>query len=96
MENLNVEFLKPGAPCEINIDGKTMEVTQQNMKSPTRFTYDLASEHVYVLLLKKDCYPRFLRSDHYKNLLANAIQPSQKKRLDDENRLQKWFNPIIF
>lgn len=73
------EFLKPGAPCEINIDGKTMELTQLLMKEPNRFTYDLASEHVYILLLKKDCYPRFLRSEQYKTLLANAIQPSKKK-----------------
>lgn len=74
------EFLAPGAPCEINIDGKTMEKVQQEMKNPSRFTFDLASEHVYTLLLKKDCYPRFVRSDMYKNLLAAGIQPSQKKR----------------
>lgn len=74
------EFLEPGAPCEINIDGKTMEKVQQGLKSPSRFTFEVAAEHVYTLLLKKDCYPRFIRSEHYKNLLANAIQPSQKKR----------------
>jgi regulator of G-protein signaling len=77
---LRREFLEPGAPCEINIDGKTMEKVQQSLKAPSRFTFDVASEHVYTLLLKKDCYPRFIRSEHYKNLLANAIQPSQKKR----------------
>ncbi|CAG9860594.1 unnamed protein product [Phyllotreta striolata] len=74
------EFLAPGAPCEINIDGKTMEKVQQEMKTPTRFTFDSAQEHVYTLLLKKDCYPRFIRSEYYKNLLATGIQPSQKKR----------------
>ncbi|XP_057656711.1 uncharacterized protein LOC130894131 isoform X1 [Diorhabda carinulata] len=74
------EFLAPGAPCEINIDGKTMEKINQEMKSPSRFTFDAAQEHVYTLLLKKDCYPRFIRSDYYKNLLATGIQPSQKKR----------------
>ncbi|XP_071548464.1 uncharacterized protein [Panulirus ornatus] len=80
VQSIYEEFLKPGAPCEINIDGKTMEKTQLQMKNPTRYTYDLASEHVYILLLKKDCYPRFLRSEQYKTLLANAVQPSQKKR----------------
>lgn len=74
------EFLAPGAPCEINIDGKTMEKVHQEMKSPSRFTFDAAQEHVYTLLLKKDCYPRFIRSDYYKNLLATGVQPSQKKR----------------
>lgn len=72
--------MKPGAPCEINIDGKTMEQVQHGIKSPTRFAFDAAADHVYTLLLKKDCYPRFIRSEHYKNLLANAVQPSSKKR----------------
>ncbi|XP_052872881.1 uncharacterized protein LOC128278237 [Anopheles cruzii] len=73
-------FLEPGAPCEINIDGKTMERVQQGLRSPSRFAFDSAAEHIYMLLLKKDCYPRFVRSEHYKTLLANAIQPSHKKR----------------
>ncbi|XP_042878098.1 regulator of G-protein signaling 9-like isoform X4 [Penaeus japonicus] len=81
VQSIYEEFLKPGAPCEINIDGKTMEKTQLLMKQPTRYTYDLAAEHVYVLLLKKDCYPRFLRSEMYKNLIATAIPlPPHKKR----------------
>ncbi|KAK0174821.1 hypothetical protein PV327_010548 [Microctonus hyperodae] len=74
------EFLAPGAPCEINIDGKTMDRVHQEMKNPSRFTFDAAAEHVYTLLLKKDCYPRFIRSDHYRNLLAAGVQPLQKKR----------------
>ncbi|XP_043211180.1 regulator of G-protein signaling 9-like, partial [Amphibalanus amphitrite] len=73
------EFLRPGAPCEINIDGKTMERTQELLKNPTRFTYDYAADHIFDLLLKKDCYPRFLRSEHYKNLLTNATNPTSKK-----------------
>lgn len=74
------EFLEPGAPCEINIDGKTMEKVQQGLKNPTRFTFDAAGDHIYALLLKKDCYPRFIRSEHYKMLLATGIQPAHKKR----------------
>ncbi|XP_076182810.1 uncharacterized protein LOC143154758 isoform X2 [Ptiloglossa arizonensis] len=74
------EFLASGAPCEINIDGRTMEKVHQEMKNPSRFTFDSAAEHVYTLLLKKDCYPRFIRSDQYRNLLAAGVQPSQKKR----------------
>ncbi|XP_037069583.1 regulator of G-protein signaling 7-like, partial [Pollicipes pollicipes] len=73
------EFLRPGAPCEINIDGKTMERTQELLKNPSRFTYNYAADHIYDLLLKKDCYPRFLRSEHYKNLLTNATNPTSKK-----------------
>lgn len=50
------------------------------MRRPSRFTFDQAAEHVYNLLLKKDCYPRFVRSEHYRQILLNALQPSQKKR----------------
>ncbi|XP_065091511.1 uncharacterized protein LOC135712492 isoform X2 [Ochlerotatus camptorhynchus] len=80
VKDIYEEFLEPGAPCEINIDGKTMEKVHQGLKNPTRFAFDSAAEHIYMLLLKKDCYPRFIRSEHYKSLLANAIQPSHKKR----------------
>ena len=74
------EFLAPGAKAEINIDGKTMEATKQAMKTPTRFTFEVAAGHVYLLLLKKDCYPRFIRSENYKSILANAINPGNVRR----------------
>lgn len=57
-----------------------MESVLKGLKNPSRFTFDSASEHIYTLLLKKDCYPRFIRSDHYKRLLESGIQPSHKKR----------------
>ena len=73
--------MSPGAKAEINIDGKTMEATKLAMKTPSRFAYDVAAEHVYTLLLKKDCYPRFVRSDHYKQLVENSVNLlNQKKR----------------
>jgi len=50
------------------------------MKSPSRFMFDAAAEHVYTLLLKKDSYPRFIRSEHYKDLLVNGVQPLNKQR----------------
>jgi len=84
------EFLSKGAKAEINIDGKTMEETRIAMKTPSRYTYDKAADHVYLLLLKKDCYPRFIRSEHYKNLLANAINPgSSRKRFFNFPQVRK-------
>ncbi|KAI8434794.1 hypothetical protein MSG28_003306 [Choristoneura fumiferana] len=53
------EFLKPGAPCEINIDGATAEKVAEGLRSGSRYALDHAADHVYSLLLKKDCYPRF-------------------------------------
>nr|CAD7578622.1 unnamed protein product [Timema californicum] len=84
------EFLAPGAPCEINIDGKTMERVHQELRTPSRFTFDSAAEHVYALLLKKDCYPRFIRSEHYKGLLTAGVQPLQKKRLTQDPGQPHW------
>lgn len=84
------EFLSKGAKAEINIDSKTMEETRVAMKTPSRYTYDRAADHVYLLLLKKDCYPRFIRSDHYKNLLASAINPgSSRKRFFNFPQVRK-------
>jgi len=74
------EFLGTGAGSEVNIDGKTMEETKLAMKNPTRHTFDRAADHVYTLLLKKDCYPRFLRSEHYKSLLANSLNPGSSRK----------------
>lgn len=74
------EFLAPGALFEINIDGKTKEKTQKEMRNPSKSMFDDAAEHVYMLLLKKDCYPRFIRSDHYRNLLAKGDQLLMKRK----------------
>ncbi|CAB4067716.1 RGS [Lepeophtheirus salmonis] len=50
-----------------------MEATREAMKNPSRFTFETtAGGHVYTFLIKKDCYPRFIRSESYKTLLANA------------------------
>lgn len=73
------EFLAKGAPKEINIDSKTMEITVNNLTKPSRLTFDAAQNHIF-LLMKKDSYPRFIRSDHYKTLLALAYNPSKRKK----------------
>jgi len=76
------EFLSQGAQAEVNIDAKTMEETRFAMQTPSRFTYDKAEDHVYLLLLKRDCYPRFIRSEHFKALLEYTINPRiSRKRL---------------
>ncbi|XP_053625397.1 uncharacterized protein LOC128683620 isoform X2 [Plodia interpunctella] len=79
LEEIYEEFLKPGAPCEINIDGATAERVAEGIKSGSRYALDHAAEHVYNLLLKKDCYPRFVRSDHFQRLLAEGKNVHQKK-----------------
>ncbi|KAL0842235.1 hypothetical protein ABMA28_014393 [Loxostege sticticalis] len=79
LEEIYEEFLKPGAPCEINIDGATAERVNEGLRSGSRYALDHAADHVYGLLLKKDCYPRFVRSDHFQRLLTEGRNVHQKK-----------------
>ncbi|KPJ06206.1 Regulator of G-protein signaling 7 [Papilio machaon] len=79
LEEIYEEFLKPGAPCEINIDGATAERVAEGLRSGSRYALDHAADHVYDLLLKKDCYPRFIRSDHFQRLLTEGRNVHQKK-----------------
>jgi regulator of G-protein signaling len=75
-----VSKIKKFTPIFLSLLGKTMEMVHQGLKNPSRFAFDSAADHIYTLLLKKDCYPRFIRSEQYKNLLAIGLQPSHKKR----------------
>uniref|UniRef100_A0A3B4DRY5 Regulator of G protein signaling 11 n=1 Tax=Pygocentrus nattereri TaxID=42514 RepID=A0A3B4DRY5_PYGNA len=73
------QFLAPGASRWVNIDSKTMEKTLEGIKHPHRFVLDDAQMHIY-FLMKKDSYPRYLKSELYKNLLAKAIVPQETKK----------------
>jgi len=45
----------------------------------SRLMFDAAQTHIF-LLMKKDTYSRFIRSDQYKNLLATAFIPAASKK----------------
>ncbi|XP_060081758.1 regulator of G-protein signaling 7-like [Ylistrum balloti] len=84
MDRIYKEFLEKGSTCEVNVDSKTMEQVHKNLKEKfgprRRYAYDPAQEHIYNLM-KKDSYARYLRSDHYKQLLVQAKQhPFTKKK----------------
>uniref|UniRef100_V9KQ31 Regulator of G-protein signaling 11 n=1 Tax=Callorhinchus milii TaxID=7868 RepID=V9KQ31_CALMI len=73
------QFLAPGASKWVNIDSKTMEKTLNGLKSPDRFILDDAQMHIY-MLMKKDCYPRYLKSEMYKSMLVRASVPQEAKK----------------
>ncbi|XP_047388960.1 regulator of G-protein signaling 11 isoform X2 [Sciurus carolinensis] len=73
------QFLAPGAAQWVNIDSRTMERTLEGLRRPHRYVLDDAQLHIY-MLMKKDSYPRFLKSDMYKGLLAEAVVPLETKR----------------
>uniref|UniRef100_F6S6W6 Regulator of G protein signaling 11 n=1 Tax=Callithrix jacchus TaxID=9483 RepID=F6S6W6_CALJA len=75
------QFLAPGAARWVNIDSRTMERTLEGLRQPHRYVLDDAQLHIY-MLMKKDSYPRFLKSDMYRGLLAEAgVLLETKKRM---------------
>lgn len=58
------------ANCPINIDSKSYDVSKTNMAGnpKSRYIFDEAAGHVYQLM-KNDSYPRYLRSEQYKEYL---------------------------
>ncbi|KAJ8363926.1 hypothetical protein SKAU_G00127570 [Synaphobranchus kaupii] len=79
VEEMYKQFLAPGATKWVNIDSKTMENTLLGIQNPHRFVMDAAQLHIY-FLMKKDSYPRYLKSERYKNMLAKAIVPQETKK----------------
>ncbi|XP_060028681.1 regulator of G-protein signaling 11 isoform X2 [Erinaceus europaeus] len=73
------QFLAPGAARWVNVDSRTMELTLGGLRQPHRYVLDLAQMHIY-MLMKKDSYPRFLKSDLYRGLLADALVPPETRR----------------
>ncbi|XP_042294355.1 regulator of G-protein signaling 11 isoform X4 [Sceloporus undulatus] len=79
VDSIYQQFLAPGATRWVNIDSKTMERTLEGIKTPHRYVMDDAQMHIY-MLMKKDSYPRFLKSELYKTLLAEALVPPETRR----------------
>ncbi|XP_034439334.1 regulator of G-protein signaling 16 [Hippoglossus hippoglossus] len=79
------EFIGSDAPREVNIDHETRDITKANMLVPSPSCFDMAQHKIY-MLMAKDCYPRFLRSPAYRDLVCQAKpgakatkQPLQEK-----------------
>ncbi|XP_069793921.1 regulator of G-protein signaling 21-like [Narcine bancroftii] len=62
------QFIKSEAPKEINIDFTTRENITKSIHEPTQSSFDVAQKLIYSLMAK-DCYPRFLKSESYLELI---------------------------
>uniref|UniRef100_A0A1I7WQB4 Regulator of G-protein signaling 7 n=1 Tax=Heterorhabditis bacteriophora TaxID=37862 RepID=A0A1I7WQB4_HETBA len=69
------EFIDTNATSPVNVDCKVMEITEENLKNPNRWSFDEAADHIFCLM-KNDSYQRFLRSDIYKDLLIQSKKKS--------------------
>ncbi|CAG5131039.1 unnamed protein product, partial [Candidula unifasciata] len=57
----------------VNIDNATRSHTEQFLDSPTSAMFDVAQNQIRQLM-KLDSYPRFLKSDLYKNMLVEEMR----------------------
>ncbi|XP_034737341.1 regulator of G-protein signaling 5-like [Etheostoma cragini] len=70
------EFIGSDAPREINIDHETRDITRANMLVASPSCFDPAQYKIY-MLMAKDCYPRFLRSPAYRDLVCQATRSAK-------------------
>lgn len=79
-ERIYEEFLGPGAPCQVNVDSRTLEQTMEalNKDGSKRHAFSVAEDHVFTLM-SKDSYPRFVRSHIYKGVLSAAQQQGSRR-----------------
>jgi len=71
------QFLGPQAEHPVNVDSQSYRVTEENMRDPDRWSFDIACAHLYYLMTS-DSYSRYLRSSHYKDFLEAAKKKTVK------------------
>ncbi|KAL3998442.1 Regulator of G protein signaling domain family protein [Acanthocheilonema viteae] len=79
-QHIYEEFLSPGAPCQVNVDSRTLDATMKSLEDKSvarRHAFSPAEEHIFTLM-SKDSYPRFLHSQIYKGVLSAAQQQGSK------------------
>nr|XP_028587848.1 regulator of G-protein signaling 21 [Podarcis muralis] len=74
------EFIQTDAPKEINIDFNTRDHITQTISEPTLQCFDDAQSLIYSLMAK-DSFPRFLKSEAYKELTKKQQNGNQKRWL---------------
>lgn len=87
--------------CRINIDNRTRQECQQSLvTNPNRNTFDQAQTQIFQLM-KYDSYPRFLKSDMFKEWLnkeipVNIIHDDKPiNKLKDEEKKEKKRSPFL-
>ena len=90
-------FIKVGSPSELNISGELREslmndffkiCTSQELCSPNMF--DKARDAI-LLQLHSELYPRFLRSEYYKQYVSGV-----KKLSDEDKEIEKYRKSILY
>ena len=53
---------------QISLDAKVRAEIDKSMSNPDKDTFKCAQDHIFTLMYH-DCFPRFIKSKHYKQLL---------------------------
>lgn len=72
-ERIYQRHLSVGAPEAVNVDAHGRQCTEQCLQDPTSTLFDQAQKQIFNLM-KFDSYPRFLKSDIYKQCLSGNIE----------------------
>ncbi|XP_020623620.1 regulator of G-protein signaling 19-like isoform X3 [Orbicella faveolata] len=62
------DYVSTLSPTEVSIDAKVRAEIDKNMSNPDNDTFQVAQDHIFTLMYH-DCFPRFIKSKHYKQLL---------------------------
>ncbi|CAG5131038.1 unnamed protein product, partial [Candidula unifasciata] len=85
----------------VNVDSATRSHTEQLLDSPTSSMFDLAQNQIE-RLMKLDSYPRFLKSDLYKNVLTEEMEgkmhpePEQTQEIIKDKKLVNFKHIYIY
>lgn len=82
------EFLSRRATHQVNLAGATLKEVRKNMSRPNEVTFEKAQVEIYHLM-RTDSYPRFLKSEHYLNLLTEFHKNNNSNIHDDEKKNEK-------
>lgn len=72
-ENIFHSHLDVDAPMPVNIDSCAVKDAEEQLQSPNCDMFHLQQQQVYTLM-KFDCYPRFLKSDVYRQSLEADLE----------------------
>lgn len=65
-----------GAPEPVNVDSQARHCTEQALQEPSDALFEQAQKQIFNLM-KFDSYPRFLKSNLYKQCLAGDLKEPQ-------------------
>ncbi|CAH2311788.1 regulator of G- signaling 4 [Pelobates cultripes] len=81
------DFISVEATREVNLDSATREDTTKNLLQPTNSTFDQAQHKIFILM-EKDSYRRFLKSQFYlelTNITSNSGSIKKTKALGTDS-----------